>query len=64
MTRWSKRSGIIAAWARPVGPPQSCVTTVMLRRSRAVMSEVRISVCRAIVYQWMSVGLSERPKPM
>ena len=64
MTRRSKRSGIIAACARPMGPPQSWQTTVTRCRSRVPMSEVRISVCRAIVYQWMSVGLSERPKPM
>ena len=64
ITSRAKRSGMVAACARPIGPPQSWQTRVISVRSSPVISVVRIPVWRAMVYQWMSVGLSERPKPM
>ena len=63
MTILEKRSGMVTAWAIPIGPPQSWHTSVTSVSPSPVTTEVRTSVCRAMVYQWGSVGLSERPNP-
>ena len=59
----SNRSGINAACARPVGPPQSWQSNVMSWRSSVVSRLVSTSLCLAMVYQFGSVGLSDLPNP-
>jgi hypothetical protein len=63
ITSRSTRSGCSTASRRPIGPPQSWTTTVNDRRSSASTSRRIEAKWRSKVYQPISVGLSERPKP-
>src|SRR4051794_6276365 len=57
------RSRASTATRRPIGPPQSCTTTVAPCRSSSSKSASIASVWRSYVYHSRSSGLSERPKP-
>ena len=58
------RSGPPARTPRPMGPPQSCTTSVMRPRSRAATRRAVQSMWFWKVYASRSVGLSDRPKPI